>query len=479
MAEDEYKQSNILLQYFIDVIKLIKNKITEKSSKLNINDDVNDELMVIEIIRDISIFMENYRKKYEDEKNIKLYPSLFDALQKIMNLIFNDENTNDIIDNSIYSKPFLNSNISHNITNNINNNSLMEPNNNNINLKSIRTTYTINPNLNNSNLEDSSINNPALVNTQRQNQFQNILSPSSSSSFSPAKKINNTNNISVLNKTFSNTFRPRYNINNMQPINEESEINSDDMNINNNNNNISIPQLPDEIVNSFSIENQNNYKTIINFLISESRNILQEQDAYINKKNAYNKLSQFKESGEFSHYNNILEQICKQEDSRASQYLKDIQSKLNIFEMIKKNCNENFNFILKYYNRNNVVNNKLGVLITHIDDYFKFFKSKKNNNMNTFKRVDNNIENILNNTFTIEKRNERLYNFNNNENVLNKTLSNNTLNNENINNRNNNISNTSSFLNQNNNRFFNSNNFFNTSKSTNFKTTFLNSYSHF
>lgn len=147
--------------------------------------------------------------------------------------------------------------------------------------------------------------------------------------------------------------------------------------------------------------------------------------------------------------------------------------------MIKKNCNENFNFILKYYNRNNVVNNKLGVLITHIDDYFKFFKSKKNNNMNTFKRVDNNIENILNNTFTIEKRNERLYNFNNNENVLNKTLSNNTLNNENINNRNNNISNTSSFLNQNNNRFFNSNNFFNTSKSTNFKTTFLNSYSHF
>jgi hypothetical protein len=459
------------LLYFIDIIKLIKNKITENSSKLNINDDINDELLIKEIIRDVGFYMENYRQKYEDEKNIKLYQALFDALQKIMNLIFNDENTNDIIENSIYSKPFLNSNISHNITNNLINNSLMEQNvnNNNINLKTIRTIYTINPNLNNSSLEDISINNPSVSNIQRQNQFQNIVSPASSSSFSPGTKNHSTNNISVLNRTFSNTVRPRYNINNMQPINEESELNSEERNINNIN--INIPQLPDEIVNTFSIENLNNYKTIINFLISESRNILQEQDSYIDKKNAYNKLNQFKESGEFSHYNNILEQICKQEDSRANQYLKDIQSKLNIFEMIQKNCKENFDFILKYYNRNNVVNNKLGVLITHIDDYYKYFKSKKNNNINAFKRIDDNIENILNNTFTIDRRSDRLYNFNNNENILN-----NTINNENFNIRNN--INNASFLNHNNNRLYNQN-YSDVSKSSTFNRKLFNSYSHF
>jgi hypothetical protein len=318
-------------------------------------------------------------------------------------------------------------------------------------------------------LEDISVNNPSQSNIQRQNQFQTILSPGSSSSFSPGKKNHSTNNISVLNRTFSNTVRPRYNINNMQPINEESELNSEERNINNIN--INIPQLPDEIVNTFSIENLNNYKTIINFLISESRNILKEQDSYIDKKNAYNKLNQFKESGEFSHYNNILEQICKQEDSRANQYLKDIQSKLNIFEMIQKNCKENFDFILKYYNRNNVVNNKLGVLITHIDDYYKYFKSKKNNNINAFKRIDDNIENILNNTFTIDRRSDRLYNFNNNENILN-----NTINNENFNIRNN--INNASFLNHHNNRLYNQN-YSDVSKSSTFNRKLFNSYSHF
>ena len=253
----------------------------------------------------------------------------------------------------------------------------------------------------------------------------------------------------------------------MQPINEESENNSEEMN----SKNIEIPQLPDEIVNSFSIDNQNNYKIIINFLIGESRIISQETNDYINKKNAYDKLNKFKESGEFSHYNNILEQICKQEDNRTNQYLKDIQSKSNIFEMIKKNCKENFDFILKYYNRNNVVNNKLGVLLTHIDDYNKYFNKKKNNNITAFKRADNNIENILNNTFAIDKTNDRLYNFSNNEILLN-----NTINNENSNSRN---TNNVLFLSRTNNRLLNSNKFSNISQSTNFNTKFLNSHSHF
>jgi hypothetical protein len=139
--------------------------------------------------------------------------------------------------------------------------------------------------------------------------------------------------------------------------------------------------------------------------------------------------------------------------------------------MIQKNCKENFDFILKYYNRNNVVNNKLGVLITHIDDYYKYFKSKKNSNINAFKRIDDNIENILNNTFTIDRRSDRLYNFNNNENILN-----NTINNENSNIRKN-INNVS-FLNLNNNRLYNQN-YSDVSKSSTFNRKLFNSYSHF
>ena len=121
--------------------------------------------------------------------------------------------------------------------------------------------------------------------------------------------------------------------------------------------------------------------------------------------------------------------------------------------MIKKNCKENFDFILKYYNRNNVVNNKLGVLLTHIDDYNKYFNKKKNNNITAFKRADNNIENILNNTFAIDKTNDRLYNFSNNEILLN-----NTINNENSNSRN---TNNVLFLSLTNNRLLNSNKFSN------------------
>lgn len=346
--------------------------------------------------------------------------------------------------------------------------------NNNI-LKSNNSNQNINPNLMNSKIDDRSNNyklnnnNQSILNSQRQNQTQSIFSSPSSS----PNKRNNNGNISVLNKTFSNTFRPRYNINNMQPINEESELNSDDIY-----GNIDIPQLPDEIINQFSKENFRNYKIIINFLNEESKNILQEKDNYLNKKNANNKLNIIKESGDFSQYNNVLEEICKRENNKTNQYLKDLQSKSNIFELIKNNCQENFDFILKYYNRNNIVNNKLGVLITHINDYRKHFYSKKYNHMDTFDTNNSNIDNILNNTFNIERRNDRLYNLQSNENILITNLNNNDSTSSNMSNVNNILNNTNLNLNQNNNRLFYSSNFSNTAKSTAFNSKFFNTFSH-
>ena len=425
LAEDEYKQNNILLQYFIDLIKLINKMISENYS---INDNQN-ELILNEIISNIYNIKNNYRNKYENEKDIKLYPFLNEALLKIINLIFSEDNTNNIINNSIYGKSFVNNNASQiNYINRNANNSIMNDTYNNMNNNLIKTNRTVlNINSNNiSNFEDSSINLnlnniPSLYNTQRQSQNPNnnlFSSPSSS----PTKRNNNT----FLNKTFSNTFRPRYN--NMQPINEEVELNSQEINIENIN--INIPQLPSNIINNFNLENIRNYKIISNFLIEESRNLLQEQSNYYNKKNANNKLNILRESGEYSQYNNIFEQISRQEQSKANHYLKEIQSKSSIFEMIKNNCEENFNFIFKYPDRNNVINNKLSVLIKHIEDYNKHFNSKKNKNTNYFDRT-NNIENIMNNTFTIDKRNNELYYRNFNESILTNSI----MNNDRINNR--------------------------------------------
>ena len=293
MAEDEFKQNNILAQYFLDIIKLIISIIGEYNTQ--INNDNNYELLNDEVISNIYNIINNYRNKYENEKNIKFYPFLNDALQKLMDMIFNDENTNYIINNSIYGKSFINNNIT-NRNLNINNvsvlNESLNNNNTNNNLKSMRTINSsihqnININDTNRSIEDQSVNNnnnnnlynnQSLYNTQRINQTQNIFP-------------NNQNN-SFLNKTFSNTYRSnRYNNinNNIEPINEQEELNSEiNININNlnntNNNNINIPRIANDIINRFNIECQNKYKIIINFLIEESSNIIKEQNDYYNKK---------------------------------------------------------------------------------------------------------------------------------------------------------------------------------------------------
>ena len=105
--------------------------------------------------------------------------------------------------------------------------------------------------------------------------------------------------------------------------------------------------------------------------------------------------------------------------------MKDIQTKSNLFEIIKHNCEENFNFIMKYYNKPNFVSNKLRVLVTHIQDYRNNFYSQKAKNENIFSK-NNNVEHLLNNTFSI---NNRSNNFNNSQNMFNNTMNYNLRNN--------------------------------------------------
>jgi hypothetical protein len=292
-------------------------------------------------------------------------------------------------------------------------------------LRSARLIPNNNNLINSSNLNDISNNdiaiNQNLYNTQRQNQNQNqnpnqrILSSSISSGKGNPRPT-------VLNKTFSSSFRSRYNnINNMQSINEEVEpstnrIDEDDINV---------PQLPSDIVNNLTVENMSSYKIIVDFLIDESKNFLREQNLYYQKMEENNKLNTLGQNGELAQYQGVLDLIRKQENNKMNQYLKDIQTKSNLFEIIKHNCEENFNFIMKYYNKPYFVSNKLKVLITHIQDYQGNFYSQKAKNENIFSK-NNNVEHLLNNTFSINNRNN---NFNNSQNMFNNTMNYNISNN--------------------------------------------------
>ena len=430
MTEDEYKKIEIFLQYYIDIIKTIINLLYEYNSKNNNNktfDRNANEEIIKDIENNISLIIEKYRIKYTKEKNNRLYEFLYNSLKKLMDAIFSDENTNNIINNSIYGRSFINNNlnnISQNMTNinNLNNSVSNRSNSNNM-LRSARMFQNNNNLINSSNLNDISnndiINGQNFYNTQRQNQNQNpnqrILSPS----ISPGK--GNPPPI-VLNKTFSNSFRSRYNnMNNMQSINEEVEpstnrIDEDDINV---------PQLPSDIVNSLTVENMSSYKIIVDFLIEESKNFLREQNLYYQKMEENNKLNALSQNGELAQYQGVLERIRNQENSKLNQYLKDIQTKSNLFEIIKHNCEENFNFIMKYYNKPNFVSNKLRVLVTHIQDYRNNFYSQKAKNENIFSK-NNNVEHLLNNTFSI---NNRSNNFNNSQNMFNNTMNYNLRNN--------------------------------------------------
>ena len=383
MAQSEYNENKTLIQYFIDIIRSIKFVLSDDKDTNN-----NDEKKIDEIINSLNPIINEYKIKFEKEKKDKLFPFLDKAFQKIMNLLFNDENTNNIIDNSIYGQFMLNNN-SMNMTylnNNINNTILNESNANNNNINSINE-------LNSNILRTNNLKLNQTFNTQTQSQSQ-IKSQNKyiniSSSFSP-KSNNKPQNL--LNKTFSNTYHKnniKYNIN---PIDEEES--KDNENISQNNNiNDSMPQLSNNILDKFSPDCIKKYNIIINFLMEESKNIKEELKSCDKQKSSKNKFDILRETGQFSQYNNIFNRLSLEENNKLNLYLRSINAKEKGFEMIKKNCEENFGFIGKYSDRSSIVISKLNELINRVEDY-----NIKYMNRNIYEY--NNIENAMNNTMNI------------------------------------------------------------------------------
>ena len=381
MLEGEYIQNRLLIKYYIDIINSINQMLSINKKYFNIDEIINS---VIDVIN-------NYNNIYEKEKGEKLYPLLFKAFNEMMNLFFNDDNVVNIINNSIYGKNILNEN--NNATN-------MNLTNLNINSK---LNETFNNTLNNININNKMNN--------------NILS-----SFSPRQNmsINNfeKNNNQILNKTFSPFNNQRYN--------NDSIIN---ININNDINQTSIPQISQEFLEKLSKDNIQKYNVIQNFLINEENNIKEELNLYSQKKNSENKLNILYQSGEFSQYNNILNQICQEENDKTNQYFRNINSKSKIFELLKKNIKDNFAFIEKYLNRINIVDNKFNQIMNNIEEYKNNFYGFNNifARINNNSYFNNNMDNVLNKTFSLadNKRNNNYYNKYFNDNSLINPINNN------------------------------------------------------
>ena len=350
MIEGEFIKNKLLIKYYIEIINSINQMLSLNQKHTHID----------EIINNIYKIINNYKILYEQEKEQKLYPFLFKAFNKVMNLMYNDDNMINIIDNSIYGQNIL-----------LNENNITNMNMTHLNFNS-RLNETMNNTLNNNNI----INNNSTK----------ILS-----SFSPRKNINNNK---ILNKTFSN----------MQRYNNESILNAMN-NINNityDSNNIRIPEISKQLLEKLSEDNLKKYNIIQEFLINESKNITDEYNLYSQKKNSENKINILYQSGEFSQYNNILNRICQEENDKTNQYFRNINSKLNIFELLKKNIRDNFIFIEKYFDKINIVNNKFNQIMNNIEEYKNnlYGVNKILGRRNTYYK--NNIENMLNNTFNIE-----------------------------------------------------------------------------
>ena len=124
----------------------------------------------------------------------------------------------------------------------------------------------------------------------------------------------------------------------------------------------------------FSNESNIKYNIIINFLIDESKNIMEELNIYNNNQKASNsKINILRESEDLSKYNNILNRIYQEENNKSNKYFRNINYKSKVFEMIRKNCEDDFIFIQKYSNKNNIVINKLNQIINQIEEYNKTF----------------------------------------------------------------------------------------------------------
>ena len=435
----EYNNNKYNIEYLTQIITYICKIINEKSNIIyiesNDDNDLNnkDDLLVNELIHEIQNKLNDFQMNIneKDSKN-KIYTLLNNELKKIMDIFDknNIDNKNEIINDLLYSNNRINSNTIRENKYKENFDFLKSANTYRLNSLNMQLSYR-NNNIANNIIDDLNNNYNKYKeyidkNINRLNQSystflnynyksissrNNYLKNNSNNLFinqNPNINDNNINNINSNNSINININNPKLNLNEYKSPNNIQNINSQNNNINPEDD---YPTLPDEILNMFSDELIEIYNKINQFLVEESNKIDNEIEELEKRGKTNQKLEEIQNNDELNQYNMYFSQIYSNEKNIMNKVKKNIEKKLKIYNIIKKNCEDTFNFICNNTYRENVFKHKLNTLLMHINDYYQM------NNYNTKSLDDlNNINLPSNKSYTINiNRNTNLlnnYNYN-------------------------------------------------------------------
>ena len=403
----EYNNNKQNIEYLTQIISHISKTINEKINIINMESNNNendlknkDDLLVNDLINEIQNRLNDFQMNIneKDTKN-EIYTLLNNELKNIMYILEknNNDSNKEVINNMLYSNDKININL------------IRENNNRNMDLPNLlksENTFRLNDlNINFTNRGKNIMNNNILgdIENINNNYKSSILNNINrlNESFLNYNYINNNSN----NKRFFQ-LNPKSNFNgaNVGISNniDTTKINSRDNNLENNiNEDNDIPKLSDEILNEFSDDLIDIYNKINQFLIEELNRIDEEIMENEKRKQASKSLEEIKNSDELNQYNTYFSQIYSNERNIMNKTKKNIESRLKIYNIIKRNCEDTFNFISNNSYRQNIFRYKLNTLLTHINDYYQMnnFKLDTVDDSNNISNMDINL--LRNKSYTI------------------------------------------------------------------------------
>ena len=417
IKEKEYKYLELQLQYFVDLLLIIKNNLLETPfSDDNEDDDDDDNGVDNESKRDMNVTynrnkikaeqmvkrlfklgkdkQNEYRIKFQHCKTIPFFPFMELSLQEknfypqeseINNTIMmlNKNNNNNMNDLTTYNNELNQQQYEYEYDNT---SPMKSSSQQNIYFnQSVRTN-------NQQQQPDHEYNNTytgnnQFINNNNNNRSQRPFSASplphnySTRQLSRADNNNNTfynyeqqqqqpfdspHNHSLYRTNIYERTNPR-NISNQQQLISDDTLHS-----------ASSPQmqllsttmkLPPEIANELPKDDFILYSSIIDFISSERLNLDKELYNITRQRQLSNTLSEINENGDMLNYSHAFN-----EEKIKTIYLeKAYKNKSDTFELIKSYINEAFLFITDNPTRKDVFTSKFKLITKHIDDYYKTF----------------------------------------------------------------------------------------------------------
>ena len=381
MKENEYKNAELQMKYFIEMLNVIKMNLLENTFNdynnefdnddyetimddyninINNNNGVNsnnnnntDEHLTQKLFKITKDKINEYKLKCKHNQNVSLYPCL--------SLSFKENN---FFSNKEPSK-----------TKQVYNNNTTNNNNNN---NTISHEFDIQPQLQLNNIIPS--NELSLRFSNRNNNLYEpaLITPHSQKNATSQNlrygKANNSIHLSQSPKTtYTLPAQPQ-----LQP---QFQL-----------------KLPTDIEHNLSNNDFKLYSSILDFISNESIRLEKELYTITHQKELANVLTSINESGNMMHYS----QAFNEERIKSIYLEKAYKNKSNIFQLIKSHIHEVFTFIIDNPTRKDIFNSKFKLITTHIDDYYETFGKKENklysqanNNeqtkYNTIQGNDNNI----------------------------------------------------------------------------------------